>query len=943
MPDLPVMSMCPLSGPMGATRMIPTSHRTDGPQPARADRIRLGGLRPSRSAAFLLPLVVLLTLLAPVGAEAALPPGFADEKVVDVPLPTALAFTPDGRMLVTAKPGVLYVGANGNPGGTVEKALTITPKVCSNYERGLLGVAVDPEFASNGFVYLYYTFKKHGNCDRDTSKVPVNRVSRFVMTGSTIAPASEKVLLDNITSRHGNHNAGDLEFGKDGYLYVSIGDSGCDLNDTVASDLCGPDNANARRPELLLGKIARITRDGGIPRTNPSTGLRTGSCAANGRTKPGYQCQETFASGLRNPFRFAFDPNASGTRFLINDVGQYTWEEIDEGRKGADYGWNEREGFCANGTTNCSMAATVGRYTSPIHHYPHTSGCSSVTGGAFVPKGVWPAEYDGNYLFSDYVCGGLYRLLPDGNGGFQRPSAGRVGTPFVPQGEGSPVHLRFGPYGSSQTLYYTSFVGGGQVRRIVPTETTNQRPTSRASAEPTQGAAPLDVAFDGSVSSDPDDASLTHAWDFGDGSAAGSGPTPTHTYEQAGQYIATLTVTDADGAIDRATIDIDAGNQLPRAVIDAPAPGKRFSVEEQITLVGHAADANGAEIPGAELAWEVLLHHNTHAHPYEERTGNNVAFDAPFPEDLDAATTSYLEIRLTVAVDGRRSRTVSQNLEPNKVALTFASDPTELEVRVNGTAVTGTDAVTSWAGWNLRLEAPTQTDGRGQSFAFDGWSDGETRATRTLTTPGEDRTYTASFRPVTVFAPVADAQVLQGRPGTNFGRAGVLTVGGGRGEVAESYLRFVVGGLDGPVTNATLRLFVPTTRGAASANGPAVFRAGNRWGETTITWERRPPRTTGAADDKGAIAAGTWVEYDVTRLIGADGAYTFVLASAARDGTVFASGETATPPELVVTTGAGTAPTASQTETATETAPESATGSRDAPTRERDRTRQRQR
>ena len=215
---------------------------------------------------------------------------------------------------------------------------------------------VHPAFASNGFLYLYYTRQKPGggcgfvNGSPAPPLSPVNRVSRFTMTGNTVALASEVVLIDEMPSPAGNHNAGDLGFGKDGYLYITIGDGGCDYN----GGGCGGGNDASRDQHVLTGKILRIAvnPDGttGIPPGNPFQGAGTARCALTGRTTPGNKCQETFAWGLRNPFRFAFDPNAAGTRVFINDVGQNAREEIDLGQAGADYGWNCREGTMANST-----------------------------------------------------------------------------------------------------------------------------------------------------------------------------------------------------------------------------------------------------------------------------------------------------------------------------------------------------------------------------------------------------------------------------------------------------------------------------------------------------------------------------------------------------------------------------------------------------------------
>jgi glucose/arabinose dehydrogenase len=390
--------------------------------------------------------LALLLLLAPLlfGASpqtalaATFPDGFADALVASIPAPTALAFTPDGRMLIAAQDGRLYV-KRGESAPDLALAL---PNICAIGERGLLGVAVDPAFAENHHIYLYYTRKVNDLCTTTTN--PANRVARFTLGDDDVAE-DEAVLIDNIRSSiRGIHNAGDLNFGQDGYLYITVGD--------------GDNPSLAQQLNTLNGKILRIAADGSIPPTNPYQGAGTIPCAATGSTTIDQVCQEIFARGLRNPFRFAFDPNASATRFFINDVGQNTWEEVDLGVAGANYGWPEREGPCANGsTTNCGPPPAG--LTNPIHAYGRTTGCTSITGGAFVPNGVWPSAYTGGYLYSDYNCGKIVLLRHNGSAW--------VASDFVGDlGDSSAVHLRFGPYCGTQALYYTTYQGGGQVRRL---------------------------------------------------------------------------------------------------------------------------------------------------------------------------------------------------------------------------------------------------------------------------------------------------------------------------------------------------------------------------------------------------------------------------------------------------------------------------------------------
>lgn len=667
-------------------------------------------------------------------AQAAVPAGFSDQLVANIGSPTAFAFTPDGRMLVTTKQGAVRVVQGGNLLAT--PAIDLVGAICSNSERGLLGIAVDPAFGSNGFVYLYYTFKKSGVCTMNSGTDPVNRVSRFVMAGNTLA--SETVLIDNIHSPNGNHNAGDLNFGKDGNLYVTVGDGGCDY---TGSGGCAASNDASRDRNVLIGKVLRITRDGNIPSGNPFTGTGTARCNVTGSISAGNICQETFAWGLRNPFRFAFDPNAAGTVFHINDVGQATWEEIDLGLAGADYGWNLREGFCARGsTTNCGPppVQSTGPLTNPIFAYGRSDGCVSITGGAFVPNGIWPSQFDGQYMFSDYGCGKIFRLVPNGSGGFNRVDFA------TGLGSSSAVHLRFGPHGATQALYYSTFASGGEIRRIVHTGG-NTPPIASVTASPTSGGVPLTVNFNGSGSSDPDgDLPLTYEWAFGDGaSTTTSTATTSHQYTTAGAYVASLVVRDSRGAPSQAdTVTIQVGNTPPSPTITSPAAGARFRVGQTITLTGSATDAQDGAIPASRLTWTVLRHHNNHTHPwFGPQTGNNLTFQAPAPEDLAATNSSFLEIILTATDSQGASTTVTRNMQPRKVAITFATSPSGLRVVVNGVSLTGPTTITSWQSYVLNVTAPTPQG----NYRWQRWSNGRPR-THSITTPAEPKTYTAYFR-----------------------------------------------------------------------------------------------------------------------------------------------------------------------------------------------------
>ena len=338
--------------------------------------------------------------------SATLPAGFTETIITGLSSPTAMEIAPDGRIFVCQQGGSLRVIKNG--------VLLATPFVTLNVdpsgERGLLGIAFDPNFASNGFLYLYYTVP---------STPRHNRVSRFTANGDVVVPGSESIILelDNLTSAT-NHNGGAIHFGSDGKLYVAVGEN------ATAS--------NAQTLATRLGKVLRINSDGSIPADNPFFNTATG---AN---------RSIWALGLRNPFTFAFQPGTG--RMFINDVGQDTWEEINDGIAGSNYGWNLSEGPTSNPA-----------FRSPLFSYGHgigaTVGCA-IAGGAFYNPNIarFPQGFVGKYFFGD-LCSNWIRLFDPATG---------TASGFA-SNVSQPVDLKVHADGS---LYYLARGSGGILGRV---------------------------------------------------------------------------------------------------------------------------------------------------------------------------------------------------------------------------------------------------------------------------------------------------------------------------------------------------------------------------------------------------------------------------------------------------------------------------------------------
>jgi len=608
-------------------------------------------------------LVVLLLLSAASLGAATLPTGFTETQVASgLASPTAMNFAPDGRLFICQQGGQLRVVKNGALLPT--PFLTVT--VNSSGERGLLGVTFDPDFATNHFVYVYYTA---------TTPAVHNRLSRFTANGDVAVPGSEVVLLDlNNLSSATNHNGGAVNFGPDGKLYIAVGENA--------------NGANAQTLNNLLGKILRINKDGSIPTDNPFFTQASGVNRA------------IWAMGLRNPFTFAFQPGSG--RLFINDVGETTFEEINDGIAGSNYGWPNSEGPTSNPNER-----------GPLFFYGHgssgTTGCA-ITGGAFYnpPNAQFPSTFVGNYFFADF-CSGWIRLLNTSN---------FTATGFA-TGIASPVDLHVAQDGS---LYYLAR-DAGAVFKVEFTGSQAPRITTQPVSQtvPVGGSATFTVTASGA-------APLTFQWQRDGVDIPGA--------TAASFTISNVTLAD-DGATFRAVVRNNAGsatsnsatltvtaNNAPTATITAPANNTLYSAGDTISFAGTGTDPEQGNLPASAFTWQVDFHHDTHLHPFVPPTSGITSGTFTIPTTGETSANVFYRILLTVRDAGGLTSTTSVDVVPRKSTITLASVPAGLQLTLDGQPVTAPASVLGVVGIQRTLGVISPQTLNGTTYEFVSWSDG---------------------------------------------------------------------------------------------------------------------------------------------------------------------------------------------------------------------------
>lgn len=675
--------------------------------------------------------------------------GFIEEMVASeraftgafVPNPTGPGTKPQ-MLLLSNKRGIVNVLTNPDESLETKEILNIEYALCSNGERGFQSIVPHPNFLENNYIYVFYTsIDNSPDCLEDPEFGPRNRLSRFKMDSQTlrIKNETEEILLEGAPTPKFYHNGGAIKFGNDGKLYVTTGDGGGD-GPRTSQDLTN-----------LHGALLRLNDDGSVPNDNPFTyqgGYEGFPCGQTGGTLPNDAptnavCSEIFSYGFRNPFRIIMDPFETGkTRFYVNDVGGSVWEEISEAGSdfpGKNYGWPQYEGPCKFGQReDCPLFDETSNvlnresYVKPLYYYEHEQDREggAVTGGAFVPEGIWPSQF--KYIFADFIFHSIYNLVEAPE---QECSTCLPPIPFYKNetfytsekdedqhaNHARVVDMFFGPYKDTQALYVFKMGGSDNVWRIRYTGSDNIPPVANIQVlKKTVNVGDI-VTFNGSTSFDPEELDLQYQWDFGDTTESKSKEqNPIHIYSSPGQYTVRLAVTDSAEHTQSTSVVMVVGTP-PALNITTPGEGSEFFVGEVITLSGVAYDSSGNKLTDDQISWEVRKHHADHFHPFlDVKTGNGIQLSpAPEPEDYLAATNSYLEIIMYATDSNGLISKTSRNVYPSLIGVCIDSEPQGLEIFVDEYPIKTPLQITSWVNHELRLRTTTQDE-----FKFSSWSDG---------------------------------------------------------------------------------------------------------------------------------------------------------------------------------------------------------------------------
>ena len=760
---------------------------------------------------FVIALFVLLIFTTQVKGQT-YPSGFSQVLVASgITNPTAMAFSPDGRIFICRQTGEVRVVKNG--------ALLATPfmsiSVSSSGERGLLGIAFDPDFAINQHIYFYHTLPTAAN----------NRITRFTANGDVVLAGSDSIILNlDPLSSATNHNGGTMLFGNDGKLYVGIGENA--------------NTAHAQNLDTYHGKVIRVNKNGSVPPGNPFT---TGSA----------QRLRVWSYGLRNPYTLSVDL-VSG-RIFVNDVGQFAWEEINEATSGGlNYGWPAAEGMDPNPA-----------YTNPYYTYPHGAnvgqGCA-ITGGTFLTTAAtnYPATYRNKYYFIDY-CNNWIDYIP---------LSGTVSrTNFATNIGGLSVGITTGPDGN---LYYLSRDDNALYKIVYTQPGTPPLITSNPQSQTIAQGNP--VTFTVAATGTPP---FSYQWQKNSsnisGATASSYTISSVMASHAGQYRAIVTNAFGSSTSNQANLTVTSPNSVPNATINTPAAGATYAGGNTINFSGSGTDTEDGTLPASAFEWYVLFHHDSHTHPGPTVPQNVTSGSFTIPNSGETSSNVFYRLYLVVEDTQGARDTSFRDILPLTSTITLASNPAGLQLTLDGQPVNTPYTVTSVEGILRTIGVISPQTISSKTYSFNSWQHGGS-ASQTIATPVSNTTYTANFVTTYTLLPAADAYVRSGiNSNTNYGTSTQLIVR--KADVAgndyhEIFLRFNISSLTTSINSAVLRLY-----GSMAVSGSVKVQAfgvgNNSWQENVITYSNRPTNSSVNPKKSKVVSGATpvYYEFDITQYV----------------------------------------------------------------------------
>jgi glucose/arabinose dehydrogenase len=613
--------------------------------------------------------------------------------------PVGMDITPDGRVFLAEKFGKISVFKNDV---LLPKPLITIPNVDNFSERGLMEVLVDPDFAKNGFIYAFYTRKSGG--------VTSNRVSRYKVTGDEASVSSELLLIDigTVNGTAGFHNGGGLAIVK-GQLYISTGDSTAGENSQITSN--------------LKGKILRINTDGTIPTDNPFFSTATGTNRA------------IWALGLRNPFKLA---SQNGTdKIFSTDVGDGSWEEINEIQKGKNYGWPKIEGKISGQTPPTN-------YKDPFHVYrTRADGACSITAGSFYnPQNTsYPASYLGKFFFGDY-CAGWIKTINPANGAVENFATG-ISNPLDVAVNNSNGVLYFIARGSRDSntssdkgvLWKVIYTGDGiPVMGIQPSNTTVSIGQS--------------VTFKSTASGTP---TPTFQWQRNGANISGANANnftiPSPTLADNGAKFK-VRVSNSAGSVTSNEVTLTVlDNKIPEPTISTPVFGAKYVGGDVINFSGTALDKEDGDLPASAFTWKVDLFHfddPDHFHPEVAEIRGVKSGSFKIPTAMETSPNVLFRIFLTVVDSKGSTKTITRDIAPIISKINLVTNPAGLKLKLDGAQVTSPFSFEGAKGINRSIEAVSPQTIGGVTYVFSSWSDKGAKE-HTISTPDNGFTYTANF------------------------------------------------------------------------------------------------------------------------------------------------------------------------------------------------------